>query len=86
LNLKVKNRYDIVIGFEKTKMFKPKKPYVIVTNHNPYSMTKDLRTYQVKGYEPKRFGIGLNAGYGIGLDLKPQPYIGVGLNFNIIEL
>jgi len=86
LSLKVKNKYDIVIGFERTKIFKPKKPYVIVTNHNPYSMTKDLRTYQVKGYKPKRFGIGLSTGIGIGLNLKPQPYIGLGLNYSIIEL
>lgn len=33
----------------------------------------------------KRFGIGVNAGYGIGLDLKPQPFIGLGIGWDAIR-
>lgn len=34
---------------------------------------------------PKRFGLGLQVGYGITLDGRPQPYIGVGLSYNFIR-
>ncbi len=34
---------------------------------------------------PKRWGIGIQTGYGITLDGRPQPYIGVGLSYNLIR-
>ena len=38
--------------------------------------------------KPKRWGIGLQAGYGVSLhngQLFPSPYIGVGLSYSIIN-
>jgi len=33
----------------------------------------------------KRFGVGFQVGYGIGIDLKPTPYVGLGISFNPIR-
>lgn len=46
------------------------------------------KTYRVKEQPPNRFGIGLSAGYGVGVDgnlVRLVPYIGLGVNYNLIE-
>jgi hypothetical protein len=89
--LGIQNSYTVVLGREKAKsfkgLFKPKIAFAEVTNENPYTATKTIRSYQVKVPRPKRLGIGINVGYGIILDKKPvfRPYIGIGINYNIIE-
>ena len=79
LNLKVTNEYSVIVGKDKGK------PFVDVINKNPYSTTTKLRTFQVSIPSPKKFGIGISIGAGISKDLKPAPYIGVGLNYNLIR-
>lgn len=92
IGISLSNAYTVVIGKDKVKgfknLFKPKVPFVEVTNENPYTSTKTVRAYQVKAPKPKRFGLGVQIGYGLSLDKKPilKPYIGVGINYNIIEL
>ena len=47
-------------------------------------ITKEIKTVA----KPKRWGIGLQAGYGVSLhngQLFPSPYIGVGLSYSIIN-
>lgn len=34
---------------------------------------------------PKRWGLGIQVGYGITLDGRPQPYIGIGLSYNFLR-
>ena len=82
----------IVLGREKPKgfkaLFKVKVAFAEVTNENPYTSTKTIRSYQVKVPKSKRFGIGINIGYGLILDKKPifRPYIGIGFQYNIIQI
>lgn len=90
----IQNSYTIVLGREKVKgfkaLFKPKVAFAEVTNENPYTSTKTLRSYRVQTPKPKRFGIGVNIGYGLTFDKNYtpilRPYIGIGINYNIIEL
>ena len=84
LNLKVENKYNVVIGEERVSLFK-RKPFATVTNYNPYSKITDLRTYQVKTID-RKWGVGANVSYGVSSDLEPRLYIGVGLNYNLIKL
>lgn len=90
--LEIQNSYIVTLGKEKTKgfksLFKPKISFAEVTNENPYTSTKTIRAYQVKVPKPKRLGIGFHVGYGLILDKVPifRPYIGVGINYNIIEI
>lgn len=83
-DIKVKNDYQITLGEVRNGWFKPKEYEVQVLNLNPNTATQELRSFQIKS-KPKRISIGLQAGYGYGLlDLKPQPYVGLGVQFNLI--
>lgn len=88
LDLKVKNKYTIVVGEEKVKgkLFK-KQPVAFVTNKNPYTQITEMKVYEVTNKVRKRISLGVSAGYCVPLfSFKPQPYIGVGVSYNIINL
>lgn len=59
---------------------------VDVVNTNPYSKITGLQVYRQPLPKQKRFGIGLQAGYGFGNDLKPTIFIGAGISYNLIRL
>lgn len=82
LNLKVRNEYDIIQGVEKS--FFNEKPYIEIINKNPYTTTKVLRSYQIKQFD-KKFALGIQLGYGISTHFKPVPYIGIGLQYNLLS-
>lgn len=83
-DIKVKNDYQITLGSVKNGWFKPKEYEVQVLNLNPNTSTRELRSFQVTN-KPKRISIGLQAGYGVGLlDFKTQPYVGLGVQYNLI--
>lgn len=74
--LTIKNEYTLTIGEEKGK------PFVELTNKNPYTDTQYLRTFQVNAPKPKKIGIGFQVG--IGYMDKLRPYFGAGISYNII--
>ena len=85
LDLKVKNEYSVIVGEEKQGLFKKPKPFVEVLNHNPYSETESLKTYQVSNnVRVKRFGIGPNISVGFN-DKGFSWFIGIGLQYNLIK-
>lgn len=76
-NLKVRNEYTFVVGKKKGNHF------VEIINHNPYSVTTDMKSYTTL-IPIKKFGIGFQIGY--GLTLKGfSPYVGIGLNYSFIR-
>lgn len=56
-----------------------------VSNANPHVKTTGLQAYRIPEKKPKKWSIGLQAGYGVSTDLKPEPYIGIGLSRSIIR-
>lgn len=86
VDILIKNDYDVVIGTE-GKWFKRKKSFVEVISHNPYSDVKTLRTYRVSQPKPKKYGLGIQAGYGVTLNSNSilTPYVGVGISYNLIR-
>lgn len=78
-HLEVNNEYATILGYRNHK------PYVDVINYNPYSSTTILRSYLVQQPKPKNFGIGLSAGIGVSTNLTPKPYIGIGVQYNIVK-
>lgn len=78
-DLKVRNKYSVVVGHDKQGTFAE------VTNYNPYTETTDMRTYSVLIPKPKRLSLGIHAGYGI-VDTGFGPYFGVGINYDLINL
>ena len=87
-DLIVTNKYSVIIGEEKERLFKPPRLYVEVINENPYSETTSLRTYQVSNnIKPKRFSIGPMLGVGISYDKRFifTPVIGIGLQYSLVK-
>lgn len=64
------------------------KMFVEITDENPYSQVKSIRSYyktQKTNINNNRFGIGANISYGINYKGEFYPYIGLGLNYNLIR-
>lgn len=84
LSLNVVNKYDVIVGRERKNIFKPWKAYAEITTFNPYDNVKMVRSYSKTKLKPKRFGLGASAGITYSAE-KVRPYIGLGVNYNIIE-
>lgn len=85
LSLKVRNKFDVVIGEEKKNIFSRGKPFVEVVSKNPYTEVKTLRTYQVTMPKEKRWSFGPSISYGITEELQPKAVIGVSLQYGILK-
>lgn len=87
VDLVIENEYDIIVGEEGSFWSWKKTPFVEITNHNPYTKTKVLRTYKVASPVKRRTGLGVFIGYGLPLTLNPKFsfVMGIGLQYNIIE-
>ena len=90
LDLKIRNQYNVTLGYEGGNWFKRGTPYARVVNLNPYTQTNDLRVYQVAVPPPKRFGLGIQSGFGGLYDIRNNNlgygfYIGLGFSYNIIR-
>ena len=89
LDFTLVNDYHITIGYEGGNVFKQGTPFAIIKNLNPYTITNDLRVYQTSMKKQKRIGVSLQAGFGGLYDIKIKtlgygPYIGLGINYNIL--
>lgn len=61
---------------------------VQVVNRNPYTTTKEAKSWASPKQNPKRFGIGVHAGYGMCIlnnTVKLAPQAGVSLHYSIIN-
>lgn len=83
LALKVKNKYSLVLGSESQGWFKPRKTFAEITNHNPYSVTETLRTYQVTQKKPRKISVGLHLGYDV---ISKSVTLGPSLNYSLFNL
>lgn len=84
--MKFRNEYEVTIGNESNGWFKKRTFKVSVLNLNPNTYTTELRAYSVSA-KPKRFTLGIQAGYGINLlTMKPALYLGAGMNFTVIGI
>lgn len=86
LDVSINNEYNIIMGRE-GGFLRKKKPFIEITNKNPYTTTKTLRTYDVSAPKPKKIGIGLYGGYGVTIEKTPRlvPNVGIGLSYNLIR-
>lgn len=77
LILNIRNDFNIVSHYDKGKLV------LDVSDKNPYSITKSQRSY-INLPKQKKWGLGINAGYGISKN-GLSPYIGLGVNYNLIN-
>lgn len=79
----VNNKYSLVLGTDKSG-----KSFADITNYNPYSTTKTLRSYQISGQfsppKPKRWGIGPSVGY-YWVDKSFKLGAGISVNYNLFQ-
>jgi len=64
---------------------KEKTPSIIITSENSYIKTLSVSSIKFDMPKPKKYGIGLQIGWGLTKELKTSPYIGVGLSYNLIR-
>ena len=84
LDLTLTDQFSCVIGEKRPQWFRKKVTFVDVITDNPYTKIKSVRALKVE-QKQSRLGIGLQVGYGITL-FKLEPYVGVGLQYNILKL
>jgi hypothetical protein len=64
---------------------------IVISGYRPQLVSAEFyrrtQTGVVNAPAPKkkRWGIGLSAGYGIGLSGKTEPFLGVTLNYNLLQ-
>jgi hypothetical protein len=83
-NISFFNKFNVVIGEERQKLFGKREFNVTVTNLNPNTITNDLRTFQVEA-KKKPYVISLGVGYGIGAGFAAQPFIGIHAGYKILS-
>ena len=83
-SLKTVNEYSVILGSNK-KLFKKPEYFVEVINHNPYSVSSIVRSVDFNTIKNKKFGLGLSLGVGLTSDFNFRPYIGIGVNYNLIK-
>lgn len=86
IKLKVSSGITIASGWVKQKgWFKPDLYRVDLSFTNPAFKADGLKSFVAPPPRPKRFGIGIQIGYGWQTGLNPAPYIGAGISYNIIR-
>ncbi len=85
-------KYDIalnVVRYNKRRwLLAEKKNYIDIFADDPRVTIKGLNSFTVEEKTSKRFGIGISTGYALTLnnnEVLSQPYIGFGINYNIIN-
>ena len=69
---------------QKHPLFHPIESTVGIKLSNPYDTLVSTSTY-IFTDKPKRWGLGVHVGVGIDTHLQPVKYIGIGVNYNLIE-
>lgn len=83
VGLKLTADVDVFTGLDKkTKQYKS-----VVTSDCPYISVLNIKSQKFDLKKPTRWGIGLNAGYGIifDKDVHLAPYLGAGASYNLIR-
>ena len=72
---------DLWVGLKK----KEKTPSVILASNNPYINVLEISSIKFDAPKPKKYGIGINLGYGITKNGTLSPYVGLGVSYNIMS-
>lgn len=78
VDLLIENKYDVYITRNRGKYS------ATVHSLSPYTKDQKVRAMNVIAPSPKRLGLGINAGYGMTKE-GLSPYVGIGIQYNIIE-
>lgn len=85
-----KDSVDVIIPLTE-KEYRTDDYRIVISGYRPQLVSAEFyrrtQTGVVNAPAPKkkRWGIGLSAGYGIGLSGKTEPFLGVTLNYNLLQ-
>lgn len=84
-NLKVRDKYNVVLGYESNGLFKKSTPTVFLQSLSPYSEVKDVQVSRVTGNPSPKISLGYHIGFGaqyglIHKQLDFGPQVGVSIN------
>ena len=89
IDLNVRNDFTLSLSYEREKglrnIFKSKKPVATLTNHNPYTNTRDMRVASITNNRKTPWAIGLGVTYGVTPDLQMQAVVGINFSKTLIE-
>jgi len=87
IRISFKNEIQSIIGTEKTGFLGlgKRKTFTETTLLNPFSEVKTIRTYQKQSAPTKKIHIGPTLMYGIGQNVQPGVYIGIGATWGVIN-
>ncbi len=84
------NLYQLTVLNQYVGMFKEKGGFLkkksiefAFKSYNPYTTTEEMQAFS-HFPKPKKIGLGLNVGYGL-TSTGLSPYVGIGLNYNLIR-
>lgn len=82
--IEVRDSLSFVTHWKRDGLFKPRGLEITAISANPYTKFRTLNSTVIKKPPPSRFGIGLSVGAALtGQGI--QPYLGFGVNWNLIE-
>ena len=92
INYKIFNEFAFKQEWEKQKvkgkLFKQKVAMAKITNLNPHTETRELKSFVVEPPKQKRLGIGASVGYGLSFGenkVSLRPSLNFSLNYNIFQ-
>ena len=92
VNYKIFNEFSFKQEWEKQKVkgkfFKQKVAMAKITNLNPHTETRELKSFVVEPPKQKRLGLGASLGYGLSLynqQVTLRPSLNLSVNYNILE-
>ena len=87
MSIPVSMTFDLIEQDKQLKFIgKSDNPYVKITKINGAVVDPSNSKVLKKYFKPKRLSLGVQGGAGIGKDVKFTPYIGIGLNYDLINL
>lgn len=88
LDLNYKVKLNVARYSKRTWILGPKESYIDIYSDDPRVTIKGLNSFTLQEKSQRRFGIGVSTGYAVAINnnqLVTQPYIGVGLNYNVLN-
>ena len=83
--LDISLKLDVPIDLWLVMQKRSKVPSVLLTSKNSYIKALSISSLKFDSPKPNKWGIGFQIGYGITKELKPTPYIGIGISRNLIR-
>jgi len=86
LNLNYKVNLNIVRYSKRSWFLSQKQDFIDIYSDDPRVTIKGLNSFTLKEKPPKRFGIGLSSGYAFNIKTNEfTPYVGIGINYNLLN-